>query len=177
MSTKANFNAFDKSVEYLQNSKVGKYIVNAPGAMLATAAVYGAVLVAGEQAGRWGSKFANIFTFGAAGLAFSGGVAALKESARVTRERSQHMRERAKGMEFTEEDMKRRRNMEKNTYEMKGATEIIAGLEADLKKVNEGKLPAGAIEDILGRVADLEARTKLNNQKILISFHMINSIV
>ncbi|QQR49911.1 hypothetical protein IPF86_02360 [Candidatus Nomurabacteria bacterium] len=178
LSTKANFNAFDKSVEYLQNSKVGKYIVNAPGAMLATAAVYGAVLVAGEQAGRWGSKFANIFTFGAAGLAFSGGVAALKESARVTRERSQHMRERAKGMEFTEEDMKRRRNMEKNTYEMKGATEIIAGLEADLKKVNEGKLPAGAIEDILGRVADLEARTKLNNQKNidLISYDKFNSI-
>lgn len=109
LSTQAHLSGFDKGMEKLQNSKVGKYIANEPIAMGITAGLW--------EVGR------NIIHKTARGLGMgsliggtfvAGTLSAAKERARVIRERAQHQRESAKGMQFTGEKMKRREEMEKN---------------------------------------------------------------
>ncbi len=109
-------------------------------------------------------KAAKWAGFGA-GLAVNAGIEAAKERARVTRERSQHIRERAKGMQFTEDDMKRREQMEKNRYETKSATDIIANLDNALSKVERGNLGREEIRSIMENLSDFEARVRYGNKE------------
>lgn len=173
LSTEAAQTGFDKGVEKLQNSKVGKYIANEPVALGITAGLY--------EVGR------NLLQKGARGLGMgtvvggavvSGAVSAAKERARVTRERAQHQRESAKGMGFKGENIKRREEMELNSYETKKATMIIENLTNDLARVKEGEFSPEELSDIMGRLADVEARIKLNDQqKIdLITYDKFNRI-
>ena len=162
LSTEAHHNSFDNAVEKLQNSKVGKFIANEPTAILIAAGAYEGLKTLGIKALR--SKVVQWGTFGLGALA-SGGISAAKESARLNRERAQHMREQAKGMEFKDADMKRRKEMQSNTYEMKSATDILANLEEDFEKIEEGSVSEEELNAIMGRLANLESRIKLNDQR------------
>ncbi len=175
LSTEAHLNSFDSTIEKLQNTKIGKYIANEP-------AVLG-ILAGAYELGRNSvgklvrSKGAQWATFGGAAI-LAGGISAAKERARFTRERAQHARETAKGMEFKEKDMKRRQEMEGFSYETKKATMIIENLNADLAKIQEGAATPDEVNEIMGRLADLESRIKLNDQqKIdLITYDKFNTV-
>lgn len=162
LNTEAKHNSFEKIIEKTQNSKLGKYLFNEPAAIAIAAGLYSAVnflVLKGvrSKAVKWG-------TFGA-GAVLAGGISAMKEAARLNRERAQHMRERAKGMEFTEDDMKRREKMEENRYETKNASEIIKNLESDLAKISTGKVKESELDAVLVNLSDLEARIKLGDQQ------------
>lgn len=160
LGTEAHLNSFDNAVEYLQNSKVGKYIGNEGVAIAAGLYDVGRNLI--QKTVR--SKAAQWMTFGASTV-IAGTISGIKERARVTRERAQHQRESAKGMQFKDKDMKRRQEMQKNSYETKRATIILENLDADLYKINEGEATPEEVTQIIGRLADLEARIKLNDQQ------------
>jgi hypothetical protein len=175
LSSEAHQSGFDKTVEKFQNSSVGKYIANEPTALLIAAGLYETSKKMLHSAVR--SKAVQWGTFGLAALA-SGYISSRKESARLERERAQHMRERAKGMEFKEPDMKRRQEMEKNAYEARSATDIIESLSEDLENVQNGKVGEEELNGIMGRLANLESRIKLNDQKKvdLISYDKWNTV-
>ncbi len=162
LNTEAKYNTFDKLVEKTQNSKIGKYLTNEPVAMGIVAGLYSAGNFLGMKALR--SKAVKWGTFGASAL-LAGGVAAAKESARLERERAQHIRESAKGMKFEDEDMRRRKDMEKSRYETKNASEIIKNLEKDLAKVSSGSVTENELNNILANLSDLEARVQIGDKE------------
>jgi hypothetical protein len=174
LSTEAHHSGFDKGVERLQNSKLGKYIANEPAALGIAAGLYEVGRNTLQKTVR--SKAAQWATFGLASLA-SGGISAMKENARVKRERAQHQRESAKGMRF-EEGSKRREQMDENSYDTKKATMIIHNLTEDLERVKGGEYSEEQLTEMMGRLADLEARVQLNDQqKIdLISYDKVTRI-
>lgn len=162
LNTEAKHNSFEKIVEKTQNSKLGKYLFNEPAAVLIAAGLYSAGNFLGMKMLR--SKIVQLGTFGATAL-LAGGVSSAKEAARLNRERSQHMRESAKGMEFKEDDMKRRQEMEKNRYETKNASEIIQNLEKDLEKISTGNIKEEELDRVLVNLSDIEARIKLGDKE------------
>jgi hypothetical protein len=174
LSTEAHQTSFDKVVEKMQNSKVGKYIANEPVALGIAAGLWDAGRTVLQKTGR--SKALQWTTFGVSSL-FSGGISAMKERARTARERAQHQRETAKGMEFKKGD-KRREEMALNSYETRNATGITQELSIDLAKVTEGNLSEEQINEMMGRLADVEARIKLNNQESidLITYDKFNTM-
>lgn len=164
LNTEAKHNAFEKVVEKTQNSKLGKYLFNEPVAVSIAAGLYSAGNFLGMKMLR--SKIVQWGTFGATAL-LAGGVSSVKEAARLNRERSQHMRESAKGMEFKEDDMKRRQEMEENKYETKNASEIIQNLEKDLAKISTGNIKESDLNTVLVNLSDIETRVKLGEQRKL----------
>lgn len=175
IGTEAHHSDFDKNVEWIQNSKIGKFIANSPAALLLSAGLYEGLKKVTQKTA---STAAHILPF-VGGAVVSGSIAAMKESARLNRERAQHMRERAKGMEFKEPDMKRREQMEQNAYEMRSATAIIESLHDDLARVEAGEeMSEEELNEIMARLADLESRIKLNDQRSidLIFYDKFNTV-
>lgn len=163
LSTHANQSDFDKKIEKLQGTKVGKWVANDAVALGITAGLYEVGRKTLQKTVR--SKAAQLATFGLASVA-AGGISAARENTRIKRERLQHQRESAKGMQFNEKDMKRRQEMELNSYDTKKATIIIQNLNEDLDKVKQDQVPSEQeILAIIGRLADLEARIELNDQE------------
>jgi hypothetical protein len=175
LNTEAKNNTFEKIIEKTQNSKLGKYLFNEPAGVAIAAGLYSAANFLGVKALR--SKVAKWGTFGATAL-LAGGISASKEAARLNRERAQHIRESAKGMEFKEEDMKRRRQMEENRYETKNASEIIKNLENDLTKISTGTIKEADLDKVLINLSDLEARIKLGDEKKidLVAYSRFNEV-
>lgn len=159
LHTEADQTEFDKGVEWMQSSKVGKWVANDAVALGITAGLYEVGRNALQKTVR--SKAAQLATFGLASIA-AGSIGAVKENVRIKRERAQHQRESAKGMQFNEKDMKRRQEMELNSYDTKKATIIIQNLNEDLEKIKEGQtLSEDQIQEMIGRLADIEARYKI----------------
>jgi hypothetical protein len=175
LNTEAKHNTFEKIVEKTQNSKLGKYLFNEPAAVSIAAGLYSAGNFLGMKALR--SKVAQWGTFGATAI-LAGGVSAAKEAARLNRERAQHARESAKGVEFKESDMKRRQEMEENRYETKNASEVIKILESDLAKVSTGKVSEEDLNAVLVNLSDVEARIKFGdtNKIDLIAYSRFSEI-
>lgn len=175
LNTESKHNTFERLIEKTQNSKLGKYLFNEPAAVAIAAGLYSAVNFLGVKALR--SKLVKWGTFGATAI-LAGGISASKEAARLNRERAQHVRESAKGMEFKESDMKRRKEMEENRYETKNASEIISNLDQDLAKVTSGNLTLNELNAILVNLSDLEARILLGDkEKIdLIAYSRFNKV-
>lgn len=155
-------NTFDSFIEKAQNSKFGRIFANEPTAVAIAAGLYSAGSFLGMKALR--SKAGQIGSFGATTLIASG-VTGLKESARLERERVQHMRERAKGMEFKEDDMKRREKMEESRYETKAAAKLISGLETDLASIESGTVKPEDMNRMIANLADIESRIALGDTK------------
>ncbi len=162
MQTAAHHNAFDKGVEKLQNSKLGKFLVNTPGAIALSAAVYSVGKYAFTKVAR--TDAAKIASFGGTAV-ISGTVAATKEAARLNRERAQHHREKAKGVTFEGDDMKRRNSMNTTSYETQKATEVTTLLAGDLAKVEAGNMQPADLDMIIAHIANLRARKSLGEDR------------
>lgn len=160
LNTEAKHNAFESIIEKTQNSKIGKYLFNEPASVAIVAGLYSAGTFLGVKMLR--SKLMKWGTFGATAI-LAGGISASKEATRLNRERAQHIRESAKGMEFKENDMKRRKEMEENRYETKNASEIIQNLEKDLSRIETGNMNESELDAILANLSDVEARIKLGD--------------
>ncbi len=175
LNTEAKHNSFEKIIEKTQNSKLGKYLFNEPAGVAIAAGLYSAVNFLGMKVLR--SKAAKIGSFGAAAF-LAGGISASKEAARLNRERAQHIRESAKGMEFKESDMKRRKEMEENRYETRNASDIIQNFEKDLAKVSNGRVTESELDAVLVTLSDLEARIALaDKEKVdLIAYSRFNKV-
>ncbi len=162
LKTEAHHNTFDNLMEKAQNSKFGKYAVNVPGALALYGGLYSGLKQLGMKVAR--NDAVKLMTFGGSAV-IAGSMAAAKEAARLNRERSQHMRESAKGMIFDEKDMVRRQQMEKNRYETKNAKDITAKLQQDMEKVAAGNLSVEAVQGIMANIADMEARIELGDTR------------
>lgn len=161
LNTSAQKNSFDKTIEGLQNSSVGKYFMN-NGSVAVASVLWSTGAFVGNKLLR--SNAAKIATLGGT-AALAGAMSGVKESARLNRERAQHARESAKGMQFNEADMKRRIEMEKNRYETRGAKDMISKLEEDIAKITSGTLEQSELSRVMANLADLESRIKLGDQK------------
>jgi hypothetical protein len=113
------------------------------------------------------SKWAGFF----GGLAGGAAVEGIKENYRIKEDRTQDIRENAKGMK-AESGAKRREEMEKSRYETKGASEIINQLDTALGQVERGNLTETEIREIMTNLSDLDARIRVGKlEKIdLISY-------
>jgi hypothetical protein len=158
LNTEMKKHTFDHLIERAQNSHLGKYFMN-EGVIATAAALYSAGTFGVQKAAR--SKFAQWATFGGAAVA-SAGLAGVKESARLERERVQDMRERAKGASF-DKDAKRREEFAQSAYETKNVADTITTLEEDLAKLESGthEDPARMLNDLV----DIESRISLGEQR------------
>lgn len=157
LNTTAKGTSFDKGVEWLQNSKVGKYFVN-EGVLTAAAAAYSTAKYGAQRLLR--SKAVQLGTFGGAML-LSSALAGVKESARMERERAQYNREAAKGL-TNDKDSRRRQEFANVNYETLPAVGIISVLEESLQKLKEKSVDQGVI---LNDLADIEARILVGEEK------------
>ncbi len=159
LDTEAKKTTFDKILnsKIISKTMLGQALVQS-GIIAGAYALTRYVLVdSTRKAAKWAG-------FGA-GLGVSSVIEGYKEAARVERERSQHMRERAKGVKFTEEDMKRRQEMEKNRYDTRNATEIIGQLEHGLTLTNRGNLTESEMNTIMADLSDFESRVRTGGNK------------
>ncbi len=173
LKTEQEKHTFDKILNTMGKTKIGQAAISL-GAVGLVAAVYSAAKFATVGLGKKAAKWAG---FGAGAVA-AGGIEALKENTRMKRDRAQHIRERAMGMKFTEADMERRQEMEKNMYETRGARSISNQLEADIARVASGEINAAEFNKITANLADLEARIKLGDtRKIdLVSYSSFSTV-
>ena len=166
LNTEAKLNTFDRCWDKFKKTKVGQIIGNEAAVSLVGAGAYSLGKFFGIKALR--SKLGQAFTFGGTAAALAG-VTYHNESTRLKKERAQHMRERAKGMEFNENDMVRRDEMKRNDYEARGSKEIISNLELGLEKFKQKKsfTPSemqslqDLIVDVDARVLNLEVKERL----------------
>ncbi len=158
LNTEAKQSFFEK----MQNSKVGRIVMNEPTVAAACAAAYGIATKLSQRLAS--SKLAAWGSFGATAV-LSGSMSAAKEAARVTRERAQHSREMAKGKTIDPKDMPRREEMEKNRYLTREASDIQAKLSTALVEVKAGRLDEASLAGIMADLADLETRIRLGDQK------------
>ncbi len=173
LQTEKQRHTFDKVMNVAGKTAVGQALVNV-GAMGLIAGAYSVGKYLGTSVGK---KAAKWFGFGAGALA-AGGIEAAKEAARIKRDRYQHIRESAKGMKFTEEDMKRRQEMNKNLYEMRSARDISNQMEADIARIESGRLSETDLQNVVKNLADLEARIRIGDQRKidLVSFSSFSRV-
>lgn len=160
LKTEKEKHTFDKIMNVMQKNGLGVLTTN----LFALGAVSAAYSAGKFVTVGLGKKVARLVGF-AAGSAAAGGIEAAKEHARVTRDRAQHARERAKGMVFDEEDMERRKEMEKNMYETKQSSDLTASLEGYLRKIESGGFSKEDAESAMAALADVEARIFLGDQR------------
>lgn len=154
--TEARYNAVDKIIDTVSKSKFGS--------LVGPEVIVGSVTLAASIA-KWGSHS----VVGAVTRTILPGVAAgawagLRENKRFKDERSQHMRESAKGYEF-EDDAKRRSELESTRYETQTAqalTDHLYDVSSD-EFYDEGG--EAALRAALEAIAAIETRVKLSDSK------------
>ncbi|HTH93207.1 MAG TPA: hypothetical protein VL576_01875 [Candidatus Paceibacterota bacterium] len=157
LNTEAKKNTFEK----LQNSKVGKYILNEG---VVAAGVYSASKFLFEKTLR--SKAAQLATFGGTAVA-AGALAGVKEAARIERERAQYARESAKGL-GSDPESKRRKEFADVNYETISMAGTISALEKNLEILKGGTVDPSVI---LNDFADIESRIVLGKERKIDLFH------
>lgn len=175
LDTEAKMTTFDRAVEKLKGMPlgIGSLVTNESVVTLAAIAYAG---TKGLGLGALKSNASKVATFGA-GLGIATVLAGYNEAIRLRRERSQHMRERAKGKKF-DSDAERRNEMEENIYDTVSARDLSASLEAQLEKARAGTLTPEEMAGTLQSLADLEARIALGeeNQSDLISYSRFDQV-
>lgn len=159
LKTKEQLSYFDKALEKLSKNPVASSLVNET-----TISIAASVWALSGKLATAKAKMVAVATMGA-GLVISGSLAAAKENFRLKKERSQHIREKARGMEFTESDMKRREEMEKNRYNTIDAKTITTTLKEGLEKIKNGSLAEKDLDAVLSELAAVETRIELGNTK------------
>jgi hypothetical protein len=161
LKTKEQLSYFDKALEKLSKNPIASSLVNET-----TISIAASVWALSGKLATAKAKMAAVATMGA-GLVVSGSLAAAKENFRLKKERSQHIREKARGMEFNESDMKRREEMEKNRYDTIDAKTITTTLKEGLEKIKNGSLAEQDLDAVLSELAAVETRIELGDtQKI-----------
>jgi hypothetical protein len=161
IKTEEKLNTFEKTIKKLNESRIGAALINETTITIgATLFAFGPKLITGVVR----SKAAQIATLGA-GLAIGATVAGVKENYRVKQERAQHIRESARGMEFNESDMERRKEMEKNRYETENAKELADDLKKGLEKIKSGVVNQDEYDQIITKLAEIESRIEIADTK------------
>ncbi len=172
LNSEASKTAFDKIMEASGKTKLGTALINI-GAAGAIAGAYFGIKALGKSLAKNSAKW---LAFGG-GLVVGGAFEASKESVRTRRERTQHMREKAKGTKF-DADMERRNEMDKTAYETKSATEIKSTLDNSLALLERGNLTDTEADQIMGELADFQARIDLGekNKIDLVSYESFDKV-
>ena len=164
LNSEAQLKGFDKAWSSLKRSGFGKTLVGSAltseASTLVAAGVYSAGKFLGNKLLR--NKVAQAVTFGGTGV-LAGLIAGRNESVRLSHERAQHSRERAKGKKFTD-DMERRKEIEKFQYNTRGAKEIIGNLQVNLARIKSGNATTLQIQEALKELSDIESRIKVGGQ-------------
>ena len=164
LNTEAKLRGFERCWDKLKKARVGKIFGNEAAASLIGAAVYSAGKFFGLKALR--SKVGQWMTFGGTAVA-AGAIVGLNESRRLEQERSQHSRDRARGMMFQGDDLKRREHMEQFMYQnMRYANDVIANLEQyPPDRIENGMVSPQSLQIAFDNLVDLEARFRLGQER------------
>lgn len=167
--TEAKYNTVDRLVNKIKNTKIGR-LVNETTVALAVAGAYSVTVGLSQRLAR--SKALAWGTFGASAL-LGGLVAGAKESVKITDERRQHSREKAKGEVF-DANSERRVEMDAFTHKTVSCPEINSQIESLTKKLSTQE----DFVDLTQLLAEVENRIKISDRdKIdLLSYTNIDSL-
>lgn len=161
VETKAQYNAVDRIIEKIQKSFLGRFANEATIAS-AVAIAYGIgvkeTINTAQRAAKW---------VGPIGMALSAGVggavAAIREGKRIKEERTQHIREMAKGKSIFP-DSERRREMDKFRYDTQKANDLtgnLAGAFDDFAKEPDSK----KAKKLLDAIVEIESRVSFSERE------------
>lgn len=169
--TEAKYNKVDRILEKLGKTKIGA-LINESTLGLAVAAATATAVSLGQTAGQMAARALGGLGLGAL---LTGGLAAMRESQELKRERKQHSREMAQGKRFKKDDV-RRQEMEKFNYKTIKSVDILSGLEINFNEADTDN--QAEIKQVVTNLADLEARIRLSDQqKIdLIAFSNLTNV-
>jgi hypothetical protein len=167
IKTEAKTSWVDRRVENIKKTKVGRF-VNPATLSVALGLAYSLGGIFGKKALR--SKLATVGSFGAT-AALSGVLAGIDESQRLTNERRQHGRERAKGGQIEAGDP-RREQMEEYAYQTKTAIDLTNDLrsvlfskDAEGKEVLNEAMSEAEAHRLLAAITNIKARAELSSQR------------
>jgi hypothetical protein len=165
--TEAQFNAVDKVIEKIQNTKVGKFANEAT--------ITSAVSIAYSLATGVSKRLANsrLFAWGSFGAtaALGAGIAGLREKKRTEEERRKIARDIAMGKTFSPEKSPRRKEMEEFRYETKEANALADALEQSIYRISEDgtreirDLSQEELQTALANLTEVESRIKISNRE------------
>lgn len=131
------------------------------GGSISAGLIAGAALYAAQRGASMGGRMV-LPIFG--GAAVTGGVRALQEGARYTREVEQHRREVAEGAAFPD-DARRRQEMERFNLPMINIRDAIRPMMQGRQALENGNASVDDISRLLGALADRQARIGLMNTR------------
>ena len=167
--SEAKMNTVDKIIDKMHSTGIGRF-VNETTVAVGVALAYSAV----AKLSRFGAnKVLAPVTFGLGSAALTGAVAGAKESLRITEERKQHARERAKGKEMTQ-DMKRRVELEGAIYKTVSSKSLCDSIKQLSSKIESPEDYFAAVDAL----SEAESRIQLSDkEKIdLISYSDYKSV-
>jgi len=167
--TEAQYTKVDKIIEWVKKTPVG-HLVDSGTMSLAVgmaSSVIGSVAQGITKSAAVGAGIVGL------GAGVAGGIAAMKESDKLTNERRQHNREMAKGGEI-QTNSKRREELEKYRYETKSAQSLTQEIDQYLGE----DMKLGNKESIEQFLSDIESRILISdtNKIDLISYSRFDQI-
>ena len=156
--TEAKYNQVDRILEKIGKTKIGA-LVNESTLGLAVAITTAAAVSFGQTTGQIAARALGGLGLGAL---LTGGLAAMRESQELKRERKQHSREMAQGKKFKKGDT-RREEMEGFNYKTARSADILTGLEINFGEADTEN--QAEIKQAVANLADLEARSRLSDQQ------------
>ncbi len=167
--TEAKMNTVDKIIDKMHATGIGRF-VNETTVATGVAIAYSVATKLSQRLAS--SKAFAIWSLGGS-VALSGVIAGAKESVRITEERKQHSRERAKGKEMTP-DMKRRVELESAIYK----TVSSKSLCDSIKKLSDEVESPEDYFSAVNALSEAESRIRLSDkEKIdLISYSDYKSV-
>lgn len=156
--TEAKYNQVDRILEKIGKTKIGA-LVNESTLGLAVAITTAAAVSFGQTTGQIAARALGGLGLGAL---LTGGLAAMRESQELKRERKQHSREMAQGKKFKKGDT-RREEMEGFNYKTARSADLLTGLEINFGEADTENQTE--IKQVVANLADLEARIRLSDQQ------------
>lgn len=147
----------DKIIQKMSQSPVGRFLNETTIA----AAVCAATAVASRGA-QWGIR-ATVGAVGG-GLVVGGGLAAMRESQAVKRDRAEHARAMASGRTFNAENSPRRREINETTYNMLSVRNAIDNLRRINQEVSNDSANEQQVIDLLALVGGVDARINISDR-------------
>lgn len=156
--TEAKYNQVDHILEKIGKTKIGA-LVNESTLGVAVAVTTAAAVSLSQTTGQIAARALGGLGLGAL---LTGGLAAMRESQELKRERKQHSREMAQGKKFKKNDI-RRTEMEGFNYKTAKSVDILSGLEINFGEADTEN--QAEIKQVVANLADLEARIRLSDQQ------------
>ncbi|MFT5179626.1 MAG: hypothetical protein ACI9GH_000345 [Candidatus Paceibacteria bacterium] len=159
--TEANLNRVDKTINWINKTRVGSALFNETTVASAVSLAYSLSAMSSQVLAR--NKALAFGTLGASAL-LGGGIAKVKESKRLKEERSQHARDIAKGKDISP-DMERRKEMEESRHETVPCISYTQDMRQLLSDVENPNATESEKLIAINLLAEIQSRIELSDKK------------